>query len=301
MQVSGMRKIIQGLWRVIAFPFSLLGRLITLPIKGFVKLRHFLTVEPEERPVSETLADTVKAPSTLLEHVDALRRHLARMLIGLLVCIAIVFAFTPKLVDFLAQPIGGISALKAIDVTESVGVFMRVALLVGLALASPYLAFELWLFAAPGLKPHARILGLFSIPLVIVFFVGGMAFAYVILMPPALKFLLNFMGVAVIPRPSSYISFVTGIMFWIGVTFEFPLAIYVLTLMGIIQPKSLLKHWRIATIITAVLAAAITPTTDPVNMALVMGPMVLLYFLSIGLGYFALVGRRRKAKAARMT
>jgi sec-independent protein translocase protein TatC len=136
---------------------------------------------------------------------------------------------------------------------------------------------------------------------VVVFFVGGMAFAYFILMPPALKFLLNFMGVQVIPRPSSYIGFVTGILFWIGITFEFPLVIYILTLMGIAKPESLLKHWRIAVIVIAVLAAAITPTTDPVNMALVMGPMILLYFISIGLGYLALAGRRRKAKAVETT
>ena len=293
-----MRKFFHGLWRVITSPFRLLAWLIALPIKGFKKLRHFLTFEPEERPVSEALAETIKMPSALLEHVDALRKHLTRMLIGLLVCVGIVFVFTPKLVDFFAQPIGGISALKAIDVTESVGVFMQVALLGGLALASPYLAFELWLFAAPGLKPRARLLGLLSIPLVVIFFVGGMTFAYFILMPPALKFLLNFMGVQVIPRPSSYIGFVTGILFWIGITFEFPLVIYVLTLMGIVKPASLLKRWRIAVVIIAILAAAITPTTDPVNMTLVMAPMILLYFISIGLGYLALAGRRRKTETA---
>ncbi|MFH1523428.1 MAG: twin-arginine translocase subunit TatC [Chloroflexota bacterium] len=293
-----MRKFLHGFWRVISSPFRLLAWLISLPIKEFKRLRHYLTFEPEERPVSEALAETVKMPSALIEHVEVLRKHLTRMLIGLLICVGVVFIFTPNLVDFLAQPIGGISALKAIDVTESVGVFMRVALLGGLALASPYLAFELWLFAAPGLKPRSRVLGLFSIPLVMIFFIGGIAFAYFILMPPALKFLLDFMGVEVIPRPSSYIGFVTGILFWIGITFEFPLVIYILTLMGLIQPKSLLKHWRIAVIVIAVLAAAITPTTDPVNMALVMGPMVLLYFISIALGYLALAGRRRKAEAA---
>lgn len=93
----------------------------------------------------------------------------------------------------------------------------------------------------------------------------------------------------------------TGILLWIGITFEFPLVIYVLTLMGIIQPESLFKYCRIAIIVIAVLASAITPTTDPVNMALVMGPMIFLYFLIIGLGYLALVGRRRKAQAVETT
>jgi len=200
------------------------------------------------------------------------------------------------MVNVLAHPIGGLSSLRAIDVTESIGMFMKVALLGGVALASPYIAFELWLFAAPGLKPRARRLGLLSIPLVLIFFVGGMVFAYFILLPPALKFLLNFMGITVIPRPSTYIGFVTTILFWIGVTFEFPLVIYVLTLMGIMQPKVLFKQWRIAVVVIAIIAAAITPTTDPVNMSLVMGPMIALYFISIGLGYLALAGRKQRGK-----
>jgi sec-independent protein translocase protein TatC len=292
-----MQKFFKQLWRVITSPFQLLRWLINLLIKGFRQAHAFLTTEPEEHPIGETLAETIKQPAGFLEHFDALRKNLTRMLIGLLICVGILFVFTPQLVNFLAKPIGGISALKAIDVTESIGVFMRVALLGGVTLASPYLAFELWLFAAPGLKPLSRIFGLASIPLVILFFVGGMVFAYYILLPPAMKFLLNFMGVQVIPRPSSYISFVTGILFWIGVTFEFPLVIYVLTLIGIVQPKALLTHWKIAVLVIAILAAAITPTTDPVNMSMVMAPMTLLYFTSIGLGYLALVSRKRRAKA----
>ena len=293
-----MRKFFRGLWRVVTAPFRGLWWLIMLPVRGIRRFNHFLNAEPEDRPLTEVLAETVKQPSGLLEHLEALRSHLTRMLIGLLVCVGAAFFFTPQMVNFLAGPIGGLSALKAIDVTESIGVFMKVALLAGVALASPYLAFELWLFAAPGLRPTARKSGLFSIPLVLVFFVGGMVFAYLILLPPALKFLLHFMGITVIPRPSSYIGFVTTILFWIGVTFEFPLVIYVLTLMGLIQPKVLLKQWRIAVVVIAVLAAAITPTTDPVNMSLVMGPMIVLYFISIGLGYLAMGTRRQRLKAA---
>jgi sec-independent protein translocase protein TatC len=292
-----MRRFLKRLWLVVTLPFRLFWRLVKFTIKGFRKVQAFLLTEPEESSFGETLAETFQQPAGLLEHFNALRKHLTRMLIGLVICVAILFAFTPQLLDFLAKPIGGISALKAIDVTESIGVFMRVALLGGVALASPYLAFELWLFAAPGLRSRSRVLGLVSIPLVLVFFVGGMVFAYLILLPPAMKFLINFMGIQVIPRPSSYIGFVTGILFWIGITFEFPLVIYILTLMGIVQPKSLLKHWRIAVLVIAILAAAITPTVDPVNMSLVMGPMILLYFTSIGLGYLALIGRIRTAQA----
>jgi len=177
-------------------------------------------------------------------------------------------------------------------------VFMRVALLCGFTLALPYIAFELWLFAAPALRPRAKVIGLFAIPLVILFFASGLIFAYVELLPPALKSLINFMGITLIPRPASYISFVTGVLFWIGVAFEFPLVIYVLTAMGLVKPHSLVKQWRIAIVAIAVIAAAITPTTDPVNMTLVIGPMIMLYFIGIGLSYLAAIGQRDRKKEA---
>jgi sec-independent protein translocase protein TatC len=80
-------------------------------------------------------------------------------------------------------------------------------------------------------------------------------------------------------------------MFWIGVAFEFPLVIFVLAGMGLIKAHSLAQQWRLAVVAVAILAAAITPTVDPVNMGLVMGPMIALYFLSIGLAYLAQRGR----------
>ena len=84
-------------------------------------------------------------------------------------------------------------------------------------------------------------------------------------------------------------------MFWLGVSFEFPLVVYILTAVGFIQPKVLKEQWRIAIVIISIFAAAITPTVDPINMGLVMLPMVLLYFISIGLSYIAYAGRRRSA------
>jgi len=293
-----MRKFWIALWRVVTFPFRAIWWLVSRPVRLYKKTYTFLTDEPEDRPITDAFADTVKKPAALLDHLEALRKHLFRMLIALALGILLCATYTTQIIDFLAKPIGGIHALKAIDVTESVGVFMRVALLGGFAVALPYLAFEVWLFAAPGLHARARRLGLLGIPLAGIFFVGGMAFAYLLLLPTALPFLLSFMGIQTIPRPSSYINFVTGLLFWIGVSFEFPLIIYVLTLMGIVKPPFLVHNWRIAVIVIAILAAAITPTVDPVNMTLVMAPMILLYFLSIGMSHLALIGRKRTVTEA---
>lgn len=199
--------------------------------------------------------------------------------------------FTQRLIEFLARPVGGLSALKAIEVTESIGVFMRVALIAGFALALPYVSFEFWLFAAPGLKPSTRKFSLLAIPLVFLFFLGGMAFAYYLMLPAALPILLNFMGIQAELRPNSYFTFVTGLMFWIGVSFEFPFVIYILSAIGWVKPQPLIQGWRVAILIIAILAAAVTPTVDPVNMFLVMLPMSVLYLISIGLSFIARRGR----------
>jgi sec-independent protein translocase protein TatC len=87
-------------------------------------------------------------------------------------------------------------------------------------------------------------------------------------------------------------------MFWLGITFEFPLVIYLLANMGFIKAKNLITQWKLAIVIIAVLAAIITPTVDPVNMGLVMAPMIILYFISIGLAYIAERGRAKKGKEA---
>ena len=294
--MNQVRKFLRKLWKIITFPFRILGKVLLLPFRAFKRAQIFLSEEPEDQTLTEAFSATVRHPSALLEHLDALRKHLFRMVLAMVVGTGISATFTRQIIEFLSKPIGGINTLQAIDVTESVGVFMRVAIIAGFALALPYIAFELWLFAAPGLHARARRMGLLGIPLTLIFFIGGGSFAYFLLLPTALPFLLSFMGIHTIPRVSSYVDFVTGLLFWIGIAFEFPLVIYVLSLMGLVKPKMLVKYWRIAIVVIAVLAAAITPTVDPVNMSLVMAPMILLYFLSIGLSQIAVLGRRRNRK-----
>lgn len=273
------------LWLLITAPF----RLILAFFKSLVNdIRAIFSDEPpEDDPLPDAFAKTVENPASLLEHLDALRRHLLRGTLFLILTTAFSFAYTNEIIQILAQPVGGLESLQIIEVTESLGTFMRVALLFGFALALPYIAFELWLFAAPGLYRKSRFMGIAAIPLVAIFFLAGMAFSYFILLPTAIPFLLNFMGVDAAPRLSSYIGFVTSLMFWIGVSFEFPLVIFVLALMGLVNGKALAAQWRVAVVIIAIVAAMITPTVDPVSMGLVMGPLILLYGLSIGLAFLA--------------
>jgi sec-independent protein translocase protein TatC len=293
-----MTKFLKTVWRVITFPFRLLFNILAFPYRALRRIGQFLNEEPpEDRPLIDTfssLASEAETRASLWEHLDALRAHLLRMVIGLALGVGISFYFTIPLMSYLAIPVGGLENLQAIEVTEEVGVFMRVALMSGIAIMLPYLAFEIWLFAAPGLRARERKFGLVGIPLATLLFLTGIAFTYFILLPAALPFLGGFTRIQQFWTARDYFGFVTGLMIWIGLFFEFPLVIYVLTSMGLVKPGILRQQWRIAIIIIAILAAAITPTIDPVNMGLVMLPMSLLYFISIGLSYVAYAGRRRR-------
>jgi sec-independent protein translocase protein TatC len=287
-----MRKFFRAVLRIITAPFRFIFwifRTIYRWLAGvFNNMKVFFSEEPEDAPLPDAFAKTLENPMGILEHLNALRKHLFRALVFLVITTAIAFTFIQPILTFLSSPLeGGLASLTAIDVTEPLGTVMRVALLGGFALAFPYIALEIWMFIAPGISRRSRLFSLVAIPIATLFFLGGMAFAFYVMMPTALPFLLNFAGITTIPRPSSYIKFVTGIMFWLGVAFEFPLVIYLLAGLGIVNAKMLSDQWRLAIVVIALIAAAITPTVDPVNMALVMGPMIVLYFLSIGLAKIA--------------
>ena len=295
-----MRKFFTGVWRVITFPFRLVFAVIAFPFRTIHRFFKLLNSQPEERPIADVFADIVtqkEVRDQLWEQIEAFRMHLLRAVIYLAIFVIAAFWVAEPVMAFLAEPVGGLEKLQAIQVTEEIGVFMRVAMTVGIAVAFPFIAFEFWLFAAPGLKPREKKLGLVGIPLATLLFLVGMAFTYYVLLPAALPFLGSFTSIAQFWSAKEYFTFVTGLMLWIGVFFEFPLVIYVLTAIGLVDPKILAEQWRLAVVIIAVLAAAITPTVDPVNMGLVMAPMILLYFISIGLSYLAYAGRNKNAEA----
>ncbi len=295
-----MRKFFRGVWNVVTFPFRAAWWIVSLPFRLAGRAVQFLKQEPSERPLGETLValtENKDARAGLIEQIEAFRKHLLRSLVWLALGIGISFAFNRPMIEFLAMPIGGLGELKAIDVTESVAVFMRVSLIAGAALAFIPIFFEFWLFAAPGLRPMEKTFSLAAMPFAAALFVGGMAFAYYVILPPGLPILVNFIGVEAELRPASYFNFVTGLMFWLGVAFEFPIVIVILTMIGVVKPKMLKDQWRLAIIIIAVLAAMITPTVDPVNMALVMAPTIALYFISILLSYLVAFLQGRSARA----
>ncbi len=228
-----------------------------------------------------------KAAKPFLEHIEELRQRLFRALLGLLAGTLVSAIFTPRLLEWLARPVGGLENLEAIEVTENVGVFMQVALLSGVTIAMPFILYQLWRFVEPGLLARERRYVYLLVPLASGLFMSGAAFAYFVMLPTAVPFLIGFTGIPTRPRPANYVSFITNLMFWIGISFETPLLIFFLAKVRVVNYRMLAKNWRVALLLIAVLAAVVTPTPDPINMGLVMLPLTVLYGLSILLARIA--------------
>jgi len=287
-----MRKWLRALWRIIKLPYRLIRWLVRTTAKGIRGAIHdiyeFFTFEEEDTPLADAVASAVANPMGLMEHLVALRKHLMRAAFVMIITTIISFTFLRQTMEFLADPVpGGYEALRAIEPTETVGTAMWVALLLGFAMAFPYIVLELWMYVAPGLTRRVRIWGLAAIPIALFFLLSGMAFVFFLMLPVALKFLFGFMDIPTIPRPSTYFRFVTSLMFYIGLAFELPLVVFILAKIGLVRARVLAKQWRMAVVIIAIVAAVVTPTVDPVNMSIVMAPLFVLYCLSVVMAYIA--------------
>jgi sec-independent protein translocase protein TatC len=226
-------------------------------------------------------AEDPDAQMSLMEHLTELRDRLVRASLALLIATAISFIFANRLVEFLTVPVGGREMLQSIEVTENVGVFMRVSLISGFVLAMPVIVYQFIRFIVPGLTREERRYLWIIVPSASLLFLAGVAFAYFVLLRAALPFLLSFLDIPTAPRPKSYFGFVARLMFWLGVSFQTPLILAFLARLGVITPEALKKNRKYAIVVIAVIAAAITPTVDPVNMLLVMVPLFFLYELGV--------------------
>jgi sec-independent protein translocase protein TatC len=240
----------------------------------------------------DQLASEEEKTMSLWEHVNELRKRLFVALIAFILACVATFNLAPTLIGILASRVGGIDKLISIEVTENLGVFMRVSLLSGFILSLPILLIELMGFIAPGLTKQEKRWVYIFIPFATLMFIAGVAFTYFVMLPAAIPFLTNFLGIKTTPRLSNYVQFVTSLMFWVGVSFEMPIVMFLLAKLRIVSAGMLARGWRYAIVIIAVAAAVITPTADPINMMILMVPLIGIYILSI---FMAAIARRAES------
>ena len=184
------------------------------------------------------------------------------------------------------------------SVTGAFTLYVQVALYTGLALAIPFLLYQLWAFIAPGLYQHEKRYITPVVTMGAVFFTLGATFAYKIAFPAACNYLLEWQtdgGFRTLLDAEDYFNLIILIMLGLGLVFQIPTIAYLLGRIGLITPRLMLKVWRHAIVIIAILAAVLTPTPDAFNMMVFMLPMLGLYFISVGIVW--LVGKPRKSDA----
>ncbi len=227
------------------------------------------------------------ATMPILSHIRELRGRLIKAAVALGVASLLTSIFAGHIIKFLLKPYGG--KLQTLGPTENVITYFRVALLSGAALAMPVIIYQLLAFVMPGLTRKERRWIYLSVPFTTLLFLAGISFAWYVMVPSAIDFLANFRSDLFLNEWTAreYISFVVSVAFWIGVSFQMPLVTFILAKVGLVTPRFLLKNWRFAVVIVSVIAAVITPTVDPFNMALLMLPLLGLYGLSILLAALA--------------
>ncbi|NTV62591.1 MAG: twin-arginine translocase subunit TatC [Oscillochloris sp.] len=233
---------------------------------------------------------------SLIEHLVELRGRLIKASIGVLIGLAvgIFLVLGPlHLVDIIITTFAPINPnyapVQSVGTTETFTSYMSVALTVGLIVGMPAIVYQLLAFIVPALTNKERRLIYMSLPFVTFFFLGGVVFGWFITVPTAIRFLIGFSDSQFIqsqPTLSDFLNTITTLLLINGVVFELPIIIYVLAFLGVVTAKQLASFRRFAIVIVVIVAAVITPTGDPINLALLAVPMYLLYEVGVIMARF---------------
>lgn len=222
----------------------------------------------------------------LTEHLEELRTRLIRCFIAVGIGAAAAYGFKEVIFNILTQPL--IEVLPKGDTIVFTGLpeafftYLKVSLLAGLMLASPWIIFELWMFIAPGLYKKEKRMMMPAIFLSIIFFTGGALFGYFFVFPFGFKFFLGFTSetLRALPTMKEYLSFASKLLLAFGLAFELPIFLTILAAIGLVTPDFLRKNRKFAVVFFFVFGAILTPP-DVVTQILLATPMILLYELSI--------------------
>lgn len=242
----------------------------------------------------------------LKAHIAELRRRVLLAFVGIAAgAVAGWFLYTP-VYEFLQEPVLELAERDSALVTVNFGglasaldMQLKVSLVLGAIIAAPWWLYQLWAFIAPGLKDREKRYTFAFLAAAVPLFFGGVAFASVVL-PQAVGILVGFTpdGAANVLDAQMYLTFAVRMLLAFGIAFVFPVVMVALTWIGLVGARTWLRGWRWAMIIIALAAAVLTPTPDGVMMVLMALPMVLLYFLAVGIAALRQAAVRRRARRA---
>jgi sec-independent protein translocase protein TatC len=260
--------------------------------------------EPESNSPTTTPAEEPAGAMTFFEHLSELRKRIINSLIAVVIGALIGWILAPHFVKWIVKPMTDALSKAGLEPklvyshpAGFLNLLITLSIYLGIVLASPWILYQIWLFVAPALYKHERsaITGfLFS---TVFLFLAGIAFGYFVSLPYVLRFLISFQG-PVVPliNVDEYFDLILMVLLGLGLVFELPVLIFFLSLFGIVTPKFLMKNFRYAILIIAILAAILTPTPDATTMLVFMAVLVGLYFVGVAVSW--VVVRRRERRLA---
>jgi sec-independent protein translocase protein TatC len=259
-----------------------------------------------ERTPRQIAEEEAGGRMSFLDHLVELRKRLINAILGIAAGMVVGLLVSKRVIIYITEPMQKALRANHLDVNlyynnpaGYISLYINLGLYLGIALAMPYVLYQIWMFVAPGLYKHERRAAAGFVVSSMALFLSGIAFGYYILLPQVLTFLIAFANDGPI-KPlisiNEYFDLILVVLIGLGVIFELPTLIFILSIFGIVTPKFLLKNFRYAMLIITIVAAVVTPTPDATTMLLFMAPMILLYFVGIFVSY--MVVRNKRAKAA---
>jgi sec-independent protein translocase protein TatC len=228
---------------------------------------------------------------TFLEHLEELRWRIIYSFIGVVIGTIIAWVF----IDFLVEEVllrpakeSGVS-LQNLKPFGQIFLYFQIALIAGLIISIPNVFYQFWKFISPALRKHERRYILAIVIFSTICFLGGIAFAYFVMLPLALSFAAQF-GTQTIKNEfavDEYMSIIISVMLAAGLVFELPMLSFFLSKLGILKPSFMRKYRKHSIVIILIAAAVLTPGTDPVSQVILAVPLVLLYEISILVSKFS--------------
>ncbi|MGH2557831.1 MAG: twin-arginine translocase subunit TatC [Thermomicrobiales bacterium] len=240
-------------------------------------------------PKTDEPYEDVFEEMTLAEHLLELRDRVVRAVIAVVLALIVGVIFAGQLFREIAikanvlvsgEPGSGLDISKP---TDSITIWFKIALYIAIAIAMPVLVYQFIAFLSPGLTRKEKRILFSCLPFVTALFVGGMAYGFFFAAPRAFDFLSNFQAGAISwdPDAQEVVNFFLTLMIGLGLAFQLPVIMFMLAKLNIVSPERMRAYRRFSYLGILIVAAIITPSTDPINMAIVAIPLLLLYEVGI--------------------
>lgn len=248
------------------------------------------------------VAERAELPGmTLMEHLEELRKRIVHSAVYLAIGFFACWFFRDRIVNIFQAPLNKIGkSLVFTHPMDALNLDLQMALLGGAILASPFILYQVWLFIAPGLYQKERRFVVPFMSATVSLFLAGAAFGYFVVLPGVAKILILGFGHNFTPMVTieDYSSFFLSIILGLGISFELPILIFFLAMLGIVSPRFLWKNMRYAILVVFLIAAIICPSPDPWTMCIYAVPMLALYMIGIGVAWWVHPARKKEKQTA---